>query len=49
MSYDVGAPIVALPAPREGFRELDRRVFDPRVLRLTKGESGLAATAVKPA
>ncbi len=40
MSYDVGSPIVAAPASREYFRELDRRVFDPRVLRLTKGEDG---------
>ncbi len=40
MSYDVGSPIAAAPASREYFRELDRRVFDLRVLRLTKGEDG---------
>jgi ubiquinone/menaquinone biosynthesis C-methylase UbiE len=40
MSYDVGSPITAAPASREYFRELDRRVFDRRVLRLTKGEDG---------
>ncbi len=37
MSYDVGDPIHAEPGSREWFRELDRRVFDPRVLRLTVG------------
>ena len=40
MSYDVGSPIVAAPASRDYFRELDGRVFDARVLRLTKGEDG---------
>jgi len=40
MSYDVGSPIAAAPASRDYFRELDRRVFDPRVLRLTKGKDG---------
>jgi SAM-dependent methyltransferase len=40
MSYDVGEPI---PYPRdtqEYFRELDSRVFDHRVLRLTAGADG---------
>jgi ubiquinone/menaquinone biosynthesis C-methylase UbiE len=40
MSYDVGDPIVAPGGSREYFRELDRRVFDPRVLRLTVGPDG---------
>jgi ubiquinone/menaquinone biosynthesis C-methylase UbiE len=40
MSYDVGEPIPHEPGTREYFRELDRRVFDPRVLRLTVGSDG---------
>src|SRR5437868_3676416 len=40
MSYDVGEPIAAAQGSREYFRELDRRVFDPRVLRLTVGADG---------
>ena len=35
MSYDVGEPIPYEPGSPEYFRELDSRVFDPRVLRLT--------------
>jgi ubiquinone/menaquinone biosynthesis C-methylase UbiE len=35
MSYDVGEPIPHEPGSPEYFRELDARVFDPRVLRLT--------------
>ncbi len=40
MSYDVGEPIPHPPASREYFRELDARVFHPRVLRLTAGADG---------
>jgi len=40
MSYDVGEPIAAPPGSQEYFRELDSRVFDPRVLRLTVGPDG---------
>jgi ubiquinone/menaquinone biosynthesis C-methylase UbiE len=40
MSYDVGEPIDAPEGSPEYFRELDRRVFDPRVLRLTAGAAG---------
>ncbi len=40
MSYDVGEPIAAPPGSPEYYRELDRRVFDPRVLRLTVGRDG---------
>jgi ubiquinone/menaquinone biosynthesis C-methylase UbiE len=40
MSYDVGEPIEAAEGSQEYFRELDRRVFDPRVLRLTAGADG---------
>lgn len=36
MSYDVGEPIHAEVGTKEYFRELDRRVFDDRVLRLTR-------------
>jgi 2-polyprenyl-3-methyl-5-hydroxy-6-metoxy-1,4-benzoquinol methylase len=37
MSYDVDEPILGEPGTKEYFVELDRRVFDPRVLRLTVG------------
>jgi ubiquinone/menaquinone biosynthesis C-methylase UbiE len=40
MSYDVGEPIAYPRGTREYFRELDSRVFDPRVLRLTANEDG---------
>ena len=40
MSYDVGEPIAAPPDSQEYFRELDSRVFDSRVLRLTAGKDG---------
>jgi ubiquinone/menaquinone biosynthesis C-methylase UbiE len=40
MSYDVDDPILGKPGSRVYFRELDRRVFDPRVLRLTVGADG---------
>jgi ubiquinone/menaquinone biosynthesis C-methylase UbiE len=40
MSYDVDDPIAAAPGTREYYRELDSRVFDPRVLRLTVGPDG---------
>ena len=39
MSYDVGEPIPHERGSREYFRELDSRVFDPRVLRLTVDRS----------
>jgi ubiquinone/menaquinone biosynthesis C-methylase UbiE len=40
MSYDVDDPILGEPGSQAYFRELDRRVFDPRVLRLTVGPDG---------
>ena len=40
MSYDVDEPIGHEVGSREYFRELDARVFDPRVLRLTTDASG---------
>jgi ubiquinone/menaquinone biosynthesis C-methylase UbiE len=40
MSYDVDDPIAHEPGSREYFRELDSRVFDPRVLRLTARPGG---------
>jgi ubiquinone/menaquinone biosynthesis C-methylase UbiE len=40
MSYDVGAPIGHQTGTRQYFQELDRRVFDRRVLRLTAGRDG---------
>jgi ubiquinone/menaquinone biosynthesis C-methylase UbiE len=40
MSYDVGAPIAHEPDTQAYFRELDSRVFDPRVLRLTARPGG---------
>lgn len=40
MSYDVGEPIPYAPGSKEYFRELDSRVFSPRVLRLTVGPDG---------
>lgn len=40
MSYDVDEPIAAEEGSVEYFRELDSRVFAPRVLRLTQGRDG---------
>src|SRR5438067_2952471 len=40
MSYDVDEPIAAETGSPEYFRELDSRVFAPRVLRLTRGADG---------
>jgi ubiquinone/menaquinone biosynthesis C-methylase UbiE len=40
MSYDVDAPIQHAPDSREFFREIDRRIFHPRYMRLTANESG---------
>ena len=40
MSYDVDDPIVHPYGSREYFRELDARVFHPRVLRLTQRPGG---------
>src|SRR5256885_11953851 len=40
MSYDVDEPIAAETGSPEYFRELDSRVFAPRVLRLTRGPDG---------
>jgi len=40
MSYDVDDPIPHDPGTRQYFEELDRRVFDPRVLRLTAVPGG---------
>ena len=40
MSYDVDEPIAAEEGSVEYFRELDSRVFAPRVLRLTRGSDG---------
>ncbi len=40
MSYDVGEPIPYAQGSQAYFRELDSRVFSPRVLRLTIGADG---------
>jgi SAM-dependent methyltransferase len=40
MSYDVDEPIAAETGSPEYFKELDSRVFAPRVLRLTRGPDG---------
>jgi ubiquinone/menaquinone biosynthesis C-methylase UbiE len=40
MSYDVDEPIAAEKGSAEYFRELDSRVFAPRVLRLTRSGEG---------
>jgi 2-polyprenyl-3-methyl-5-hydroxy-6-metoxy-1,4-benzoquinol methylase len=40
MSYDVDEPIAAEKGSAGYFRELDSRVFAPRVLRLTRGRDG---------
>jgi SAM-dependent methyltransferase len=40
MSYDVDEPLAAPAGSRAFFRELDARVFDERVLRLTRGPDG---------
>jgi ubiquinone/menaquinone biosynthesis C-methylase UbiE len=40
MSYDVDDPIPYEPGTREFFREIDRRIFHPRYMRLTADESG---------
>jgi ubiquinone/menaquinone biosynthesis C-methylase UbiE len=40
MSYDVDDPIPYEPDTKDYFRELDSRVFHPRVLRLTATEGG---------
>lgn len=40
MSYDVGDPIPYAAGTKEYFRELDSRVFHPRVLRLTARDGG---------
>jgi ubiquinone/menaquinone biosynthesis C-methylase UbiE len=40
MSYDVDDPIPYEPGSREFFREIDRRIFHPRYMRLTAGPSG---------
>ena len=40
MSYDVDEPIAAEVGSPDYFRELDSRVFAPRVLRLTRGRDG---------
>ena len=40
MSYDVDDPSPHPHGSREYFEELDSRVFDPRVLRLTRGADG---------
>jgi hypothetical protein len=40
MSYDVDDPIPYEPGTVEYFRELDSRVFHPRVLRLTARDGG---------
>jgi ubiquinone/menaquinone biosynthesis C-methylase UbiE len=40
MSYDVDDPIAHAPGTKEYFRELDARVFHPRVLRLTARPGG---------
>jgi ubiquinone/menaquinone biosynthesis C-methylase UbiE len=40
MSYDVDDPIAAAPGTREYFEEIDRRIFDPRHMRLTAVPGG---------
>jgi 2-polyprenyl-3-methyl-5-hydroxy-6-metoxy-1,4-benzoquinol methylase len=40
MSYDVDDPIPYEPGTQEFFREIDRRIFHPRYMRLTADESG---------
>jgi ubiquinone/menaquinone biosynthesis C-methylase UbiE len=40
MSYDVDAPIPYDEASQEFFREIDRRIFHPRYMRLTADASG---------
>jgi SAM-dependent methyltransferase len=40
MSYDVDEPIPYEPGSQEYFREIDRRIFHPRYMRLTADESG---------
>ena len=40
MSYDVDDPIDAAPGTREYFEEIDRRIFDPRHMRLTARPNG---------
>jgi ubiquinone/menaquinone biosynthesis C-methylase UbiE len=40
MSYDVDAPIPYEEGSREFFREIDRRIFHPRYMRLTADETG---------
>jgi ubiquinone/menaquinone biosynthesis C-methylase UbiE len=40
MSYDVDDPIPFEEGSREFFREIDRRIFHPRYMRLTAGPSG---------
>lgn len=40
MSYDVDDPIDAAPGTREYFEEIDRRIFDPRHIRLTARPGG---------
>jgi ubiquinone/menaquinone biosynthesis C-methylase UbiE len=41
MSYDVDDPIPFDEGSQEFFREIDRRIFHPRYMRLTAGPSGL--------
>jgi ubiquinone/menaquinone biosynthesis C-methylase UbiE len=40
MSYDVDNPILYEPGTQEFFREIDRRIFHPRYMRLTADRSG---------
>ncbi|MEP6811483.1 MAG: class I SAM-dependent methyltransferase [Actinomycetota bacterium] len=40
MSYDVDDPIAAEPGTRAYFEEIDRRIFDPRHMRLTASADG---------
>jgi ubiquinone/menaquinone biosynthesis C-methylase UbiE len=40
MSYDVDDPIPYEPGTQEFFREIDRRIFQPRYMRLTADASG---------
>src|SRR6185503_9028280 len=40
MSYDVDDPIPYAEDSQEYFREIDRRIFHPRYMRLTADESG---------
>jgi ubiquinone/menaquinone biosynthesis C-methylase UbiE len=40
MSYDVDNPIPYEPGTQEFFREIDRRIFHPRYMRLTADRSG---------